>query len=163
MSTPIEIALQEMLTKEIPGVQANNRVLEYFKAADNPWVKSDETAWCAAFVAYCLEKAGFFSTNKLNARSYLTWGQATTTPVTGDIVVFWRGAKNGWEGHVGFFISEEGDNIKVLGGNQGNSVSVALYPKAQLLGYRKVETKPTLNKEAIYKMLDDLRKAIEAI
>jgi len=85
---PIEIALKEYGTKEIVGSENNPRVLEYFRTTGNSWVQDDETAWCSAFVGYCLETAGITSTKKLNARSYLTWGEATEKPELGDIVVF---------------------------------------------------------------------------
>jgi hypothetical protein len=57
-------------------------------------------------------------------------------PVYGAVAVFWRNEPKSWTGHVAFYIADAGDYIKVLGGNQGNSVSVALLPKARVLGYR---------------------------
>ena len=41
-------------------------------------------------------------------------------------------------GHVAFYVGETATQIKVLGGNQSNSVSVANYPKSRLLGFRRV-------------------------
>lgn len=142
---PHDIALQEYATQEILGEKHNPRILEYFKQANNAWVQNDETAWCAAFVAFCLKKTGLTSTDKLNARSYLTWGEETRTPQVGDIVVFWRGSKNGWQGHVAFYVNENADYIRVLGGNQGNAVSIEKYPKNQLLSYRKVPQNATVS------------------
>lgn len=98
------------------------------------------TAWCAAFVNSTLQQAGMQGTGKLNARSYLDWGQAVDAPERGDIAVFSRGDPNGWQGHVGFFdgYNEDG-TIRVLGGNQGNAVSVASYSPNALLGFRRAE------------------------
>lgn len=54
-------------------------------------------------------------------------------------MVFSRGI--GW-GHVGFYLDETENEIKVLGGNQENKetrtckVSEKHYPKTRLLGYR---------------------------
>ena len=102
-------------------------------------MEHDEVAWCAAFVGHCLEKAGFASTRKLNARSYLTWGEKVAGPEQakeGDIVVFTRGS-NTAQGHVAFFLMATGSQIEVLGGNQSDGVTVARYAKSRLLGIRR--------------------------
>lgn len=97
------------------------------------------TAWCAAFVNSALEQSGVQGTGKLNARSYLDWGQPVDQPMPGDVAVFSRGDPNGWQGHVGFFqgIDPATGKINVLGGNQSNMVSVAGYDPSTLLGYRR--------------------------
>lgn len=136
MHKALQIALQEYGKTEVVGPGHNGDIVNYFAKSGNSWVKDDETAWCAAFVGYCLETAGYGSTKKLNARSYLSYGRATTAPKLGDIVVFWRGTPNGWEGHVAFYISEIGDDVHVLGGNQSNQVNISAYPKSKVLGYR---------------------------
>lgn len=161
---PFEIALSLYGLKEIKGSVHNPKILEFFKAANNSWVKDDETAWCAAFMAYCLEEAGFDSTNKLNARSYLSWGVETKTPKIGDIVVFWRDSINGWQGHVGFYIGETDTTIKTLGGNQSDMVNISEYPKAQLLGYRLVPEKTgSINKENVIKFINETRQSLDKL
>lgn len=133
---PFETALNEYGEEEIVGSKTNPRVLEYFIKSQNSWVKDDETAWCAAFVAYCLETANIKSTRKLNATSYMAWGKPTTKPKLGDIVVFWRISPTSGYGHVAFFVKERNGFIYTLGGNQSNMVCIEKYPKSQLLGYR---------------------------
>jgi uncharacterized protein (TIGR02594 family) len=98
-------------------------------------VKNDEVAWCAAFCGACLERAGLASTRSLMARSYLKWGDALSEPRAGAIAVFSRGT-NPAEGHVGFWLGETEDAVVLLGGNQGNAVSVARYAKSRLLALR---------------------------
>lgn len=139
MNKAFEIALGYYGTKEIKGAVDNPTVVKMFADVGHSWVKDDKTAWCAAFVGSCLEQAGIKSTKKLNARSYLTWGDATDKPTVGDIVVFWRGKKNGWQGHVGFYINETQTHINVLGGNQSDMVNIQPYSKERLLGYRAVK------------------------
>lgn len=96
------------------------------------------TAWCAAFVNATLAQSGQQGTGKLNARSYLDWGQAVDAPQQGDVAVFSRGDPNGWQGHVGFFDGYNSDGtIRVLGGNQGDSVSISSYNPSSLLGFRR--------------------------
>jgi uncharacterized protein (TIGR02594 family) len=129
-------------TKEIKGAEHNPLVVEMFSAVGHSWVKDDETAWCAAFVGYVLEEVNIASTRKLDARSYLGWGEVVEPEDarTGDVMVFYRGDKNGWQGHVGFLVgfTANGD-YEVLGGNQKDAVNVGVYPKERLLGVRRVK------------------------
>jgi uncharacterized protein (TIGR02594 family) len=98
------------------------------------------TAWCAAFVNASIQQAGGQPTNKLNAKSYADWGTGVTDPRRGDVAVFNRGDPNGWQGHVGFFDGyDENGDIRVLGGNQGDSVSIASYSPDDLVGFRRAE------------------------
>ena len=116
----------------------NPKVVAYFKDSGNAGVTNDETAWCAAFVGAMLKRAGMKGTGKLTARSYLDWG----TPVDrknareGDVVVFKRG-NSSWQGHVAFFVKDNGNTITVLGGNQSNAVNRKAYKAVDLLGIRR--------------------------
>lgn len=98
------------------------------------------TAWCAAFVNSTLKQSGMEGTGSNMARSFLEWGQPVDQPQRGDLAVFSRGDPNGPYGHVGFFdgYNEDG-TIRVLGGNQGDSVSIANYGTDRLLGFRRGE------------------------
>ena len=132
-------ALKEIGQKEIAGPKSNPRITEYHSAttlAAKSDEKSDEVAWCSAFVNWCMKQNGIKGTAKANARSFMDWGKDTASPLPGDVVVFWRGSKTGWQGHVAFYVDQTATHVKVLGGNQGNQVSMANYPKSQLLGFR---------------------------
>lgn len=135
---PFEIALQEFGIYEIVGKVHSPRVLKYFKAIGHKWVKDDETAWCAAFVNWCLLQADKPHTGSLAARSFLTYGTETKRPALGDLVVLWRGSKNGTLGHVGFVIRVTENYIYILGGNQQDHVNIQRFSKTQLLGFRKI-------------------------
>jgi len=130
---PIDVALfylsvgQGALGKEyIPYITAwpvrwNPVIVNFFNAtATKP--RGDTTAWCAAFVNYCLKRARdkpneIPGTRSAGSRTFRNWGKETKDPKPGDIVVFIN--KNDKEhGHVGFFLAEQGDKILVLGGNQ---------------------------------------------
>lgn len=96
-----------------------------------------ETAWCAAFVNASLQSSGLDGTGRLNARSFLDWGEEVSEPQEGDIVVLSRG-DNPAQGHVGFFKGFDANgNIMILGGNQGDAVSIKAFPASRLLGYRR--------------------------
>lgn len=135
---PLDIALGEYGTLEDISSGSNPRVLQYFAKVGQSWVHDDATAWCAAFVGFCLETAGIASTKALNARSYLNWGKQTLTPKVGDIVVFWRTSLSSGLGHVAFYIKKESNYLWVLGGNQSDKVCIEKYPISQVLGYRTI-------------------------
>lgn len=119
--------------KEIVGTKHNPVILKWWTAIRAPFT-DDETPWCAAFVGAMLEAVGIKSTRSAWARSYLKWGRTLAKPQVGCIVVFQRGKSNG---HVAFYLGTDAKgNIRILGGNQGNAVTIAAYPAARVLGYR---------------------------
>lgn len=130
----LSVAIKELGVKEIGGSQHNQRVLEYHQSTSLR-ASDDETPWCSAFANWCMRQAGVKGTGAANARSWMTWGNRLTTPAYGCVVVLKRG-KQEWQGHVGFLVFEGRDKIMVLGGNQGNAVSVAAFNKADVLAYR---------------------------
>ena len=140
MNNLLSVALCEYGVQEIIGGMHNPQILKYFKVSGHNWVKDDETAWCSSFINYVAIKSGHEASMKLNARSWLDIGTPTSNPVIGDIVIYWRGSRDSWKGHVGIFINydEDGININTLGGNQKNSVCIMGYDKGRLLGFRKL-------------------------
>jgi uncharacterized protein (TIGR02594 family) len=118
----------------------NPEVLKYFKETGFGYIKTDETSWCAAFVNYCVKQNGYKYPHSLTARSWLGQGKKVTDPKTGDIIIFWREKKNGWKGHVAFFVEADKENglVYCYGGNQDGKVCVKAYPEDRVLAYRRV-------------------------
>lgn len=137
--TAFEIARSYIGTAEAPGPVNNPDIMDMYSSVGHDWVEHDSVAWCAAFVGHCLEQAGLRSTRRLTARSYLDWGLPVDLDDAqeGDIVVFWRGRRDGGQGHVGFFVARAGASIEVLGGNQADGVTIRRYARAKLLGVRR--------------------------
>ena len=132
----LEVALGELQSgvAEVPGPASNPRIDAYLRTVGlGP---DDETPWCAAFTHWCLAEAGLMGTARPNARSYIHWGTPVGEPRLGAITVLWRGSRDGWQGHVAFLMDLTSSSILLLGGNQGNRVSVAAYPRDRLLGMR---------------------------
>jgi hypothetical protein len=68
------------------------------------------------------------------------WGRdVTASPQEGDLVVFSRRSPTESGGHVGFFIDQETDSIQILGGNQGNRISLGRYPKDGMQGQTRYQ------------------------
>lgn len=134
----LTLARAELGVKEGAGAANNPRVLAYYADAGHAEVDHDDVAWCAAFVGAMLHRAGLPTSGSLAARSYLTWGKGISKPYPGCVAVFKRG--KGWQGHVCFFLRVVGEWIEVIGGNQGDSVSVTRMKASDLLGYREPVT-----------------------
>lgn len=133
----MEVALGEVGIRERPGSRHNPRIIEYFRSVTRS-VRDDETAWCSAFANWVMQQIGIEGSGRLNARSWLTWGQTVPadSPTYGAVAVLWRGSQRGWQGHVAFFCGMETGKLILLGGNQSNAVCLKEYPANRLLGFR---------------------------
>lgn len=133
----LTVARQDLGLREVAGPASNPEIMRYWASCDYDPPDGDETAWCSAAANHWLQKAGVPGTRLPNARSWERWGAELKKPKLGCVVVFWRGSPTAWTGHVALYIGPgKPGYIKVLGGNQGNSVSVAEYPEAQVVAYR---------------------------
>jgi len=102
------------------------------------WIDPREIPWCGAFVATCYRQWKSDITlpeNPLGARNWRTFGKPCP-PGLGACLVFWRGRKSGWAGHVGFYYGEDKTHFHVLGGNQSNAVTVTRVAKVRFLDSR---------------------------
>ena len=92
---------------------------------------ADQTAWCATFVGAVLKRSGNKYIKTASSQAYSGYGKEISIDniKQGDIVVFFRKGRNSGLGHVGFATGNKTDaTIEVLGGNQGNTLSVRSYP-----------------------------------
>ena len=129
-----------MGTKEISGKRSNSVIMNWAKQLGG-FVKNvytnDDTPWCGLFIAHIFDNNGIkvkFK-NPLSARNWRNFG-FETTPRYGAVMIFWRGKKSGWSGHVGMYISEDAKYYHILGGNQSNMVNVTKVAKNRLLAVR---------------------------
>lgn len=110
--------------REIKGVVHNPLVVGFWKMARLAGIKNDEVPWCAGFVGAALE-----------SRAYLDWGEKIGAPEYGCVVVFSRAGG----GHVGFCVGVDNrKRLMILGGNQGDAVSIAPFDRNRVVGYRRV-------------------------
>ena len=86
--------------------------------------------WCARFVNWLLEHAGYRSTGSDAAKSFLHFPH--TSARVGAIAVLWR--KGG--GHVGIVSGfDHAGNPVLISGNHGHRVYEATYPRSRVLAY----------------------------
>ncbi len=128
------VALAEIGIAETPGEANNPRIIEYHSATS---LKStaDFVPWCSAFMCWVMECAEIPSTRSAAARSWAGWGVRIEKPRFGCVVVMERGTYS-WQGHVGFVLDADAANVYVLGGNQGDRVSVRKFLRSTVISYR---------------------------
>ena len=121
--------------REYPGKRSNSKILNWWKLIRAKY-RDDETPWCAAFVGGTLEEVLIRSTRSAAARSYDKWGVKLKQPSLGCVVTFWRGSPKSWKGHVGYVVGRDQDGrLMVLGGNQGDSVSIKAFSDSRIIGF----------------------------
>ena len=135
---------------EIAGPESDPFVLAMLRL-DAGWPKGDDVPWCSAFVNFIAWQLRLPRSHSLRARSWLLIGAGVSiyqAQVGCDVVVLSRGKgkQPGPDvieapGHVGFFAGTDHKTyVEVLGGNQGNAVSIARYPIERVLGVRRIHS-----------------------
>jgi uncharacterized protein (TIGR02594 family) len=120
--------------KEGVGKADNKVIMDWAKNLDAAF-GDDETPWCGLFVAHCITTGlpnDPIPVNFLGARQWLRFGMVCK-PQLGSVLVFWRGSRDGWQGHVGFYWAEDATHYHVLGGNQSDQVSITRIARDRLL------------------------------
>tara|TARA_R110000772_G_scaffold8737_2_gene28925 strand:- start:5162 stop:5647 length:486 start_codon:yes stop_codon:yes gene_type:complete len=134
--------------QEIKGKKHSPTILGWLSNL-NAWWSDDETPWCGVFVAHCLNKYNYkIPKLYMRAKAWLDWGVEIPEPKHGCLVIFNRSGG----GHVGFVVGKDyTGRLLVLGGNQGNKVSIAPFDTDRVVGYRMPEgfLLPMVNLEVI--------------
>lgn len=129
----LEDARLELGQAEVPGPGSNPRIEAYRKMAHVALDGDDGfVPWCAIFVNAMLENAGIYGTRSGLARSFTQSPHfmQLTGPALGAVTVWGRGEPDKGFGHCGFYVGEtKMGEIASLGGNQGDKVSIALFPR----------------------------------
>lgn len=132
--------------QEVPGSGDNPVIMDWADDLDIHY-PGDDVAWCGLFVGHCVAATlpkEPLPNNPLGARNWLKFGKKVD-PEPGAVLVFWRGSKNGWRGHVGFYEAEDSKAFHVLGGNQSDKVCSVRIAKSRFLGARWPTSAMVLN------------------
>jgi uncharacterized protein (TIGR02594 family) len=130
----MKAAAAEIGVKENPAPgQENPRIVEYHSATTLK-ATSDEIAWCSSFTNWVMRRVGIDGTHDAAAASWLQWGRPTQVRRGAVAVIFNRksiggaatGSTSGF--HVAFVDSITQTHIRLLGGNQGDSVKLSNFP-----------------------------------
>lgn len=145
--TAFSLAQRFVGVRELPGEKDNPFIMSML-TLDQGWPGHDEVAWCSGFANWVAWVLRLPRSKSLSARSWLGVGQSVAlrdAEAGFDVVVLKRGGgeQPGPEvlaapGHVGFYAGVSGSSVLILGGNQGNAVSVAPFPQDLVLGVRRL-------------------------
>lgn len=122
-------------THETPGSANNAAIMGW---ADEVGLKrvytADAVPWCGLFAAVVAKRAGKeVPKDPLWALNWGNFGVKVLQPGLGDVLTFLR--EGG--GHVGFYIGEDHEAYHVLGGNQGDNVTITRILKKRLRAARR--------------------------
>lgn len=132
---------------ERPGPALNHPFIVWALSLCGLQDSPDEIAWCSAFAQVVALVTGLERTNSAAARSWLKVGVTIEPPLAmiGDWVILKRGpgaqpgaAVLNAPGHVGIFLSRHNGDVQLVSGNQGDAVSIASFPAADILGVRRL-------------------------
>jgi uncharacterized protein (TIGR02594 family) len=142
----LDLGIKERVNAKPDGTggELNPKVRAYFKFTKYPaTLITITTAWCAAFVCACLERAGIRSPRTARAADFKNFGRAVDLEhiQAGDIVVFSPAvADAGLSGHVAIFEKWTDDaksELDCIGGNQDNRVKVKPFARARVVAVRR--------------------------
>jgi uncharacterized protein (TIGR02594 family) len=127
------IAKGDIGLREIAGAPTAPKIAAWLQSL-GAWWRDDETPWCGVAVAGWMQSCGVsVPKHWYRAKGWLDWGVPLSRPELGAVVVFERAGG----GHVGLVAgSDRNGRLLVLGGNQGNAVSIAPFDISRVIGYR---------------------------
>jgi len=125
-------AKKHLGVRELPGAPTQP-VISRWLAQLGAWWKDDETPWCGVAVAAWFKTVGYpLPKHWYRAKGWLDWGVMIDRPTIGAVAVLERPGG----GHVGLIVGFTPDSVTLIGGNQGNAVSIANFPRQRVVGYR---------------------------
>ena len=126
-------------TREAPGVANSPTIMGWARRLGTKVLgiayNADSVPWCGVFVAACVAEDGLTPAPvAVRAQSWATWGQNLRPDrlAPGAVLVFERPGG----GHVGFYVGEDATSYHVLGGNQGDAVTIARIAKDRCVARR---------------------------
>jgi len=138
----LQIALDFIGTTEVVGPGSNPKIISWARELNLLDIyKDDDTAWCGLFFAICTKRAGRDLPTFTDKYDYLRALKYASIwlPVMrggeglGDVLIFQRPSG----GHIGLYVGESKQSYFVVGGNQGNKVSITEIAKERCVAIRR--------------------------
>jgi len=133
----VDEALKLYGTAEVAGLGNNPAIIGWAKEMGGDVARlygADSTPWCGLFVGIVAKRAGKpLPATPLWALSWASWGTQVAKPMLGDVLTF----KRPGGGHVGIYVGEDATAFHVLGGNQGDQVSIVRIVRDRLFAARR--------------------------
>lgn len=129
----MQIAIMEVGVQEWASGD-NPRILEYLKSCGiSGNLLHDETAWCAAFVNWCVKSSGYQPRGSARVSDWWSWGRPVAATYGAICILQPLTVDQAGSGHIGFLHAQDATNVWLLSGNSHNQVRIAAYPKAKLI------------------------------
>lgn len=138
----IQLALKELGIAEVVGKGSNRTIIAWRDELNLAGVKidgysDDDIPWCGLFVAVITYRRMRIPREPVKdplwALNWAKYGVKSPQAALGDVLVFKRPSG----GHVGFYVGEDATAYHVLGGNQGNRVSIVRIAKDRCVAVRR--------------------------
>jgi uncharacterized protein (TIGR02594 family) len=137
LPTWLALATRELGQREVSGAKSNPRILQYREFSSLRLAGEDSVVpWCAIFINAMLARAGVPGSGSALARSFAASKhfEKLAAPIVGCITVI-SSNRGPASGHVFFYTGENGLFFQALGGNQDDSVNVAMFQRKKLVGH----------------------------
>jgi uncharacterized protein (TIGR02594 family) len=137
------------VVRELPG-EKDHPLIRWWHSLCGGGEQPDEVPWCSSFANGIAFELGLERSRSKAARSWLEVGEPiydmNAVEKGLDVVILQRGdgpqpgaTVLNAPGHVGFFAGWEGvGRVFLVGGNQGDRVSRASFPRSRVLGVRRL-------------------------
>lgn len=150
----LKIAEPLIGTKEYPGAKNNPTIMQWASKLGRVLgitYTGDSVPWCGLFAAHCMKESGFTPPPiAVRASEWGKWGVKLSKGCPGAVLVFTRSGG----GHVGFYVSEDSVHYHVLGGNQGDAVSVTKIAKNRCTAIRWPANYPAPTRGPVVRVFD---------
>lgn len=127
----VTLARADKGIREVPGVANNPILVKRFASITKiiGWLfNADSIPWCGAIMAWWMNQCGIKPpVGPARALAWATWGVPLPKPILGSILVYSR--EGG--GHVTMYVGESATHYFGLGGNQGDAITIAPFPKSR--------------------------------
>ena len=145
----LRAAREKLGTREAVGAANSPTIMGWAKRLGTKALgmvyNADSVPWCGVFVAICLAEDGLPPAPiAVRAKAWAGWGAnlAADRLAPGAVLVFERPGG----GHVGFYVCEDPTHYHVLGGNQGDRVSIMRLEKSRCIARRWPISRAVLGK-----------------
>jgi uncharacterized protein (TIGR02594 family) len=134
----LALARADLGVREVPGVANNPLLMRRFSAITKALgiaYNADSVPWCGAIMAWWMTQCGIKPPAiAVRAKAWAEFGVPLTAAqlAPGAVLVF--GREGG--GHVGLYVGEDASHYHVLGGNQGDAISIMRIMKGRCVARR---------------------------
>lgn len=129
------VARADLGLAEIPGKDTLPQIRRWLVQA-GAWWHDDETPWCGTWLNHVFEDGVGLEgpQHAYRARAWLSWGVGLGRATLGCVAVLNGGPRRPGGGHVGLVAGRDRfGNLMLIGGNQGNRVSIAPFARDRVL------------------------------